>query len=218
MPLIQGQVSNISSTLADGNSPNLLMGKSGELIASDQHGAHFIQTYRGNTFIGSTAIGGVVVPSFSVTGQVYGIWNPAGSGKLIVPIKVQIGCVAASVQALGFVWGYVANAGSQLSSGSTISAGTVGTPVNAYLGSTNTSKAIFFPATVTTTAPSYLRSIGTYAIGNASPVAQNNYFQITEYYNGDLYVGQGSAIFLAANAAGAVGAIDISCTWCEIAI
>ncbi len=105
MPPLQYRVGAPSaSSLPDGQPADALGGKAGEGIVTELHGKYYTQCYRGNVFVGTTAIGGVVPPVFSATAQTYMIWNPLGSGKNIVPINLTLGYVSGT--ALGCNLGY----------------------------------------------------------------------------------------------------------------
>jgi len=56
-------------------------------------GAHYLNNLNGNVFIGNQAAAGAVVPIYSNTTQQCGLFNPAGSGVNLVPIKINFGYV-----------------------------------------------------------------------------------------------------------------------------
>jgi hypothetical protein len=218
MPVSQGLVNGVGNNSAtDGNNYPILQGKSLEQVVTELHGKYYTQAYRGNVYIGSTAAAGVVPPIYNNTAQTFAIWNPTGSGKNIVPIKLSVGLVTVGVVTASHCWSYVANAGAQVATGGTISAGTFVAPVNALLGSGATSVSKFAPATITTVAPSYLRPVGISSFMATTPTAANSFWQLTEYYDGDLIVPPGTAIFLASNIAG-VATYAQSLAWEEVPI
>jgi hypothetical protein len=112
MPPLQNRVNNIPATsLPDGQPADQLGGKAGEAIIAELHGKYYTQTYRGNVFVGSTAIGGVVPPAFNATAQVYMIWNPQGSGKNLVPINITLGYISGTSLAGNLGYSYLTGMG-----------------------------------------------------------------------------------------------------------
>ena len=219
MPATQVQVGstgNISAT--DGSLVTQLGGKAGEGIIAELHGKYFTQTYRGNCFIGATASAGVIPPLPTATAQTFALWNPAGSGKLLVPIKVSIGLVTVGVVTAHFCWSYLLNAGSNIGTAAPVSAHTLVAPVNAYLSGPGVASAMrFAPATMTTLATAYLRPIGVSNFMATTPTAANMFWQLTEYYDGDMIVGPGTVVAIANNI-GAVATYGIAVTWEEVPI
>ena len=134
---LQGVVFDPSSAAsADGSTVSANFGRANELIVSELHGKYFEQCYRGNVFIASTTTAGVVIPIASTLTPTYSLWNPAGSGKLIVPIVTLIAWNATTPAALGsLVWHVTTNAGSSISTTAPYVAFGTGTPVNANVGS-----------------------------------------------------------------------------------
>lgn len=194
-----------------------LAGRMGELVVSALHGKYYELAYNGNVFIGSTAVAGVVPPIYNNTTQQYCIFNPLGSGVNIVPLKVSLGLVTVGVVTDHFCWGYLLNCGAAIATGAKITAGSTVTPVNANLGGANakTSQSLFLPASITCTAPSYLRNMGVTSFEATTPTAANSFWQLTEYYDGDLIVAPGTAVFISNNIAG-VATWDIAVTWAEV--
>ena len=217
--IIQGQVQApppLSAT--DGNNYAALQGKQLELIVSELTGKYYTQTLRGNTFIGATASAGVVPPIFSNTAQTFGIWNPSGSGKNIVPVNLKVGLVTVGVVTDNFALAVTLNAGSQQATGSPITAGTFVAPVNALLGSGTASISKFAPATITAgAAPTYLKPTGISNFMAATPAAANNFWQLGEDYDGSLIIPPGVVLYVCNNIAG-VATWNICMTWVEIPI
>jgi len=70
MPISQLRTANIPSTsLADNSTPDALAGKAGEAIVAELHGKYYTQTYRGNVFVGTTAIGGITPATSAATAE-----------------------------------------------------------------------------------------------------------------------------------------------------
>lgn len=91
------------------------------------------QALAGNVFIGVAPVAGVTIPVAGGTAQTFVLWNPAGSGKLLVLDKLNVGAISGTTPTLGtWVLGMLLNAGSAI--GTPISAFTPTTPNNAKLG------------------------------------------------------------------------------------
>lgn len=211
-------VLNPGSTLAtDGDSGVVNLGVRREQLVSDLMPTYGTLVSRGLAFIGSTAAAGVIPPIFNSTAQTFMIWNPSGSGKIVVPLALHVGLVTVGVVTSNFCYGYQANAGSSLATAAPISALTQVDPVNANLGHSNRSVTRFAPATATVLAPSFLRSCGLSNFMASTPAAANMFWQQQEFLNGDIIVGPGSALFVANNIAG-VATYNISMTWAELPV
>ncbi len=124
---------------ADGATVQANFGRANDLIVSELHGKYFQECYRGNVYYASTATAGVVIPIASTLTPTYSIWNPAGSGKLLVPIATLIGWVATTAALGSFCWTATTNAGSGISSTAPFVAFGTGTAVNANFGSSKAS-------------------------------------------------------------------------------
>lgn len=118
-------------------------------------------TLAGNTFLGETAAAGVTIPAYNATAQVFGLWNPLGSGVECLLVSLDIGIPVPTTPVVGALsLNWLANAGSQIATGAPITAFTSGTPTNGRLGLGNASKVRFTPSAATTTAPVHLHDLG----------------------------------------------------------
>lgn len=217
MPIVQLRTANIpSQSLADNSTPDALAGKAGEQVITELHGKYYTQAYRGNVFVGSTAIGGVALTTSVTTAQVFMVWNPSGSGKNIVPINTTIGYVSGTGVAANLGYSYLTGMGSGLGAGG-CSAYTAGTPVNANLGSGNVSIARFAPATATVLAPTYLRSMGVSQLALTAATTTAGQWVSRDDFDGSVIIGPGSAIFVI-GVASITSLFTISMVWEEIPV
>lgn len=74
-------------------------GKSGEQVVTDLHGRYFEAAYRASSFVASTQAAVTFAAGLSAT-AVFGLRNPAGSGKLLIINSVQAALSAAPVAAV----------------------------------------------------------------------------------------------------------------------
>jgi predicted solute-binding protein len=112
------------------------------------------------------------------------------------------------------------NAGAQLATASQITADSPATRaiVNANLGYPQQSVAIFSITANTVAAASvvWLRTLGVPLFTGNTPMARNNYWQLTEYYDGELIVGPGTALVVGGNTG--AGTYDIALVWEEVPV
>ena len=139
--LLQGTVADPSSAAsADASTNAVLMGRANNVVLSTVHGGkYFEQCYRGNIYYASTNTAGVVIPISTTVTPVYSIWNPAGSGKLCVPIVTLIGWTSTTAALGSLIWSITTNTGSNFTTAAPIQAFGTGTPVNGYTGAGKTS-------------------------------------------------------------------------------
>lgn len=179
-------------------------------------GQYYIDTFLGNVFVGSTAAAGVVLPVYTNTAQTFVVWNPLGSGKNIVPIRLSIGYVSTTAAASNFVLAYQTGVGSQIATASPITAATLVAPVNMNLGSGNTSIAKFAPATATFTAGlTFLRTTGFNQLVTTAATTSSIGWTWNEVYNGELIIPPGVALAVCGNIA-PLQTNDVSMVWEEI--
>jgi hypothetical protein len=171
----------------------------------------------GRVFLGSTAVAGVVPAIFSNTAQTFALWNPLGSGKNIVPLKLQAGYVSTTGAAGNLALAYNAAAGSQVGTGSPIAAGTFAAPVNALLGGNgDASVAKFAPATITFTgAPLFLRTLGMSQLVTTAADATTTPWMLETDFDGSLVLAPGAIICVAGNIA-TLSVWNFAMTWAEI--
>ena len=122
------------------------------------------QTIARKSFIGSTTYAGVAVPAYNATAQVFGLWNPAGSGVNLILVRMTIAAATTgttAVAALGLSALY--NTGSQVATGSPITAFTQTASLPGLIGdaagAAGTSAGKFTLA-ATMTAPTFVYDLG----------------------------------------------------------
>jgi hypothetical protein len=217
--LVQGIVQGPpSQSLPDGMSPiALTQGKLGELIVSEIGGKYATQCYRGNMYDYATPLGGVTLTTTGSTTQTFGILNPAGSNKLIVPTKARVGFVGATGTVTALAWCSEAGLGTGVAGTSPLQTATFVTGVNSrtdILGNSTVGKIV--STCLLTTAPTIKRYFGA---GWGAPLATTAvvFPMMVDDFDGDTIVGPGSMFFLAGVTAPG-GATNISLTWLELPI
>ena len=151
--LFQGTVLDPSMAASpDGSSNTISMGRANELLVAELHGKYFEQCYRGNVYYASTATTGLVIPIASTLTPTYTIWNPAGSGKLCVPIVTLIGWTATTAALGSYVWTATTKTGDTIGDIAPFTAFTTPSrPINALLGSGKVTQMRFGNAATTIT-------------------------------------------------------------------
>jgi len=145
------------------------LGNQGEQIFGELNPTYYEQTLRGNAFIYATSTA-VSVVALGTAGAP-NIWNPAGSGKILVIHKVAFTAAAVGTPVVSaFQWGLLQNAGSQIGTAAPVVSLTQVAAQNAALGSSLAQASVmrFAPATILlTVAPTLLCAMG---VGTAGAV------------------------------------------------
>lgn len=166
----------------------------------------------GQCFFGSTAIAGVV-PTTSTTAQVFGLWNPAGSGYNALLNKFNISVTTANT-ALVASLGLSVLTPTGASIGTPISAFTSGTIQNALLGSGKASAMRFTPSAATTTATTFLTALGVAQTAGTAPIGPQAYVYD---FDGSIILPPNTAVFVVASAAVA-SAFAMALSWAEVPV
>lgn len=118
------------------------------------------QTLAGRLFIGSTTYAGVTVPAYNATAQKFGLWNPLGSGRNLMLVKLTLGHADATTPAISSLGlSYLANTGSTIATAAPISALTETAPVSGMVGQTPAHVGRF-TLSATTSAPAFFYELG----------------------------------------------------------
>jgi hypothetical protein len=160
---IQGIVNApANQSVTDGLSPVALMGKAAELLTAELHAKYYSQAYRGVAFLGSTAGGGVAIPIYNTTAQVFGLWNRAGNTRNAALQVLDAGIVSVGSGVVSnFTLGQSTNAGSGIATGniSAFTAGTATTLTGQNVGVLLGNSVSFTPSAATTLAALFLMSL-----------------------------------------------------------
>jgi hypothetical protein len=170
------------------------------------------QALGGNLFFGSTAAAGAAIPTTNATAQVFGMWNPPGSGVTAVLDKLILGIATLGTNIVAALnWSVHLNV-QAIATGSAITAFTETTIRNALIGRGKAPRVKFTGSAATTTAATQLTPVGiTSTTGtpvNASPV-------MVFEHNGMIMVPEATAIFLVGSAAPG-STYQIGLSWAEV--
>jgi hypothetical protein len=159
------------------------------------------QVLAGKLFIGSTTYAGVAIPAYNATAQVFGLWNPAGSGVNLVLVKLNLAIATLGtniVAALGL--SYLANAGNATATAAPISAFTQTASLSGLIGAYGGGAAPSlgrFTLSATITAPTFFYDLGmTSTTGtptDSNPVLTHD-FDGTVIVTPGTYIGLGGSV------------------------
>ncbi len=219
MAFLQGAVVDPSAGGAqDGTSPLINMGRSNEALVAELHGKYYEQCYRGNLYYTSTVAAGVVIATSSTLTPTYSLWNPAGSGKNVVLVSLEVGLSTGTSVAGGIVWTATTNAGSGISSTAPFVAFGTGSAINANLGSGKVAALRCATGGTTTlvAAATLFRTTGI-SFGSTAVGTLTTWWVAREDYDGSLIVPPGNAIHIMGSTAVAVSPC-ITTAWYEAAL
>lgn len=189
----------------------------GTLLVQQSAGRWYHLAKQGRVFTGNSAAAGSVLPIYSATAQVFGLWNKAGSGVNAVLCNLAASYVDTTGAASGFVLAVVKDAGSATATGG-ISAFTAGTPERGLIGSGSGGNLVAFtPSAATVPAPTILRHLGVNQLVLTAATTGATTFGFNVDFDGDLVVAPGTAIFLAGNIA-PLSKWAASVTWAEVSV
>lgn len=207
MPIMYGAVGAPSTTsAADGANQPVLQGKSGEFVATELHGKWYTSTYRGKTFIGSTAAAGVTIPASNATAATFALYNPLGSGVNMELVSLQIGDANATM--------VVNTLGLGLISGLLVAptALTAIAPLNALLGGASGAQGkIYSAATLAAAASAFYWMFNVGATTGAFP-------NFGHEFDGRVILAPGSLVHLVGSVAVQTNATPVTAVWTEYAI
>ena len=174
------------------------------------------QTLANRTFIGSTTKDGVTVPAYNATGQKFGLWNPAGSGRYLVPVRLTVGHADATTPAITSIGlSYLANTGSAIATGAPISAFTETAPINGIVGQSPGDHMGRFTLAATTSAPTFFYTLG---LSQDSATPGTGLDVGIHEFSGDLIVPPGTYIGLGGAPLAPGQDLTASIVWFEIDI
>ena len=172
---------------------------------------------QGVLFTGNIAAAGVVLPIYSNTTQQVGLWNPVGSGKDIVLVKLALTYVDTTGAAGGFCLGYLSNAPAAIGTGLSITAFTETAAVSNYPGGGFSSVAKFGQgATLTVTAPVVKRQLGLNQLVTTAATTSSPQWMSEITFDGEEVLTPGTAVFVAGNIA-TLSKFTGSLVWAEVA-
>lgn len=162
-----------------------------------QNGPKYLEWVRRGLVFTARPTNAAALVIFSTATNAPTLWNPLGSGKLIVPIRLQLHPVAiASAVHTGVLLGFKANCGANAGTGAPFPTFTEKAPTNNCPATGKTSLAKFADNVVTfTTIPAIFQDIGMYQAAAGLPTPPSYDF------DGTVALGPGDAMSVLAQAA-----------------
>lgn len=168
----------------------------------------------GKLYTGNMAATGIVLPLFSATAQVFGLWNPSDSGVNGWLVGVRATYVDTTGASGGYCLAVNKKIGASLATGG-ISAFTEGTPECGLIGSKLGGNRIrFTPSAATTIAPTVARQLGINQLVITATDATNMFSAFKEDFDGEFGIPPGTAVWLAGNIA-TLAKLACSISWVE---
>ena len=218
--LNQGQVRDPGTQLGVGTQVAMAAGRDGQGLVSKVHGDHYAQNLAGNVYFGSTDGAGAVFSIYSnasFTGLL--LWNPAGSGKNLSVIRVNVGIAAQAATAItgwGYSWqdgGNALGTAAPMSAFTDVAAAFRGSCVLTEAGGQGNSVAKVGEAATFTAAMGNYRQ-GAFSTGTAAITVQSSFTMIDEL-NGTMIVPPGIVLGVTSGILGGSTA-QASIIWEEI--
>lgn len=198
-----------------GAEANPLLSDDRGLLTQGAGGAYAHASDQGQLFTSAMAAAGAVLPIFSGTTQQFGIFNPAGSGKVADIVEIAMTYVDTTGAAGGYVLAAVKDAGADKATGGNL---TSYTALDIWSGRTNGKPTDRSKMKVLTafgvTAPVIMRHLGANQLVLTAADATTAAFERRYRFDGDLQVEPGTVICLAGNIA-TLSKWACSITWRE---
>lgn len=180
-------------------------------MANFSNAPYYPDVANGGVFIGSTAAAGTATPAAGGTAMTFGLWNTS-SNRNAVLLGFAAQYISGTITVAGFGLSIVPQAGYAIATGGPISAFTNATPVNALLGSGQSSAMRFTGSAATVVAPTNFLYLGVgHEIATAGPGMNNGWRDL----GGSVVLTPGSAVFVTSNIA-QTGVFALSLIWNEI--
>jgi hypothetical protein len=171
-------------------------------------------TLANSVFSGVTLYSGVTIPTYSSTSPTFALWNPAGSGRLLMPIGIQVGVEATGTAAIGALGlSKVESTTSSFATGLPIAAWTDATVYTGRIGRSGGNLGRFALAATLTAAGTFFYHLG---LGLASAAAGTNYQYLSHDFNGKLLLEPGTLIHVVGVPVGPGQPLTASIDWVEL--
>lgn len=200
-----------TQSLADGNTGEGRIGRTGEEINSKLHADLYETNKRGNVFSGATAVTGVAPGTAIGTTAAFALYNPSNSGFDLVVLKASMSYLSGTL-GIGFVNWIMHTA--------TVQAGAAvtGTAITSVAGNGSGKAAVGKPLTTATVVAGVLTRLFT----NLPPMLASSVltpWRADDDINGAIVVPPGAAVSLQATAAaGTTPLVIYGCTWEEVPV
>ena len=196
-------------TLADGNTGEGRIGRTGEDVVSELHGKFYEQAKRGNVYSGVTAVSGVAPGTAIGTTAAFALYNPLNSGFDLVILRASMSYLSGTL-GIGFVNWIMHTAAVQAG------AAVTGTAISVVRANGQNGVGVGKPLTTATVVAGVLTRL----FGNLPPMLASSVltpWRLDDDVDGALVVPPGAAVSLQATAAAGTSPLVIfDCLWEEV--
>jgi len=201
MPTLSGIIASLNEGAVLGDEQIAMLGPHRELLVDTLFGKYYNLCRRGKVFIHSTVVAGVAIPVSTTVTPVFGIWNKADSGRIVVPLIYTSQYVSGTAIQTGVGLSIVPNTGSGVATAAPISAITEVSPRNALLGLGDSPRCLGFSTGVLTTAGTWFYALGMNTFTGAATVPVNTAGLSKHDFDGTLLIPPGNLVLVTGNAA-----------------
>ena len=183
------------------------------------HGPAYAAAKRGRLFVATTLQAGIALIVSATTGNHPTLWNPAGSGRNLSILKLDLTWLSGNNAPTGLEWDMTTNTGSApAATAAVIPTFTRVAVQSALLGGPVDSVAWWAPAGCTfTAAPAFYRGVGISLFTGIGTTAVAP-FSLGVEYDGELNIAPGNALSLCSRAATTTALFQVSVVFEEIDI
>lgn len=183
--------------ISDGSRTDFTGGSMGQLITADIWGKFGEFCRRGWVFHARVAAAAAVPINTTLT-NAPSIWNPSGSGKTVVPLRILLSLGAIGTPILqGFTVSFLTNAGASEATGAPVITWTNVAPVCSLVGGGKVATTKFAPAVSTYTAqPAMTLDLGFGHHLEGAAASGQLYSQFAYDFDGSIQLVQGSTMHL----------------------
>lgn len=181
------------------------------------HGKYYAAAKRGRLFVATSLQAGIALIVSATTGNHPTLWNPAGSGRDLSILRLDLTWLSGNNAPTGLEWDMTANAGSvPAATGAAILTFTKVAVLPALVGAQVDSVAWWAPAINTfTAAPAFYRGVGISLFTGIGTTAVAP-FRLSVEYDGEVGITPGNALSLCSRAATTTSLFQVGIVFEEI--
>jgi hypothetical protein len=173
-----------------------------------------------NSIVGAAGTG-ITIPIYSTTSPTCALWNQLGTGRIVIPVSIQLGVAATGTPAItSLALSMVVNTGASYGSGLPVAAWTDATVFNGRTkygssasAAANNQARVGVATTTLTTAGSSFYDLG---LSQATTALAAGWVWLEHDFNDKIAMDPGTLIHLVGNPIAPVETMVVSLTWYEV--
>lgn len=182
---------------------------------------YYSQTVAGNMFIGMSEASqtGILIPTYNTTSPTFGLWNPSGSGKNAVLVRLTTGFVSTTGAPGAILYARLLSASNTTYTGGPLTAFNSTTPGNALLGA-GAASAMKFAGKGTntlTTAGVVFDQMGVSQLTTTGATTSAPLYSAIDDFDGRIIVPPGVFFYVVGSTA-LLTLFDMSLSWYEVPV